>query len=89
MKTVMLYRPNSEYARVVDEFIHEFQIRSSGTRQIEVINIDSQEGARIAELYGVMQYPAILVLQSDGFLQKSWEGGTLPLIEEVMAYSRT
>lgn len=88
MKTVMLYRPNSEYGRVVDEFIHEFQIRASGTHQIEVVNIDSQEGARIAELYGVMQYPAILVLQSDGFLQKSWEGGTLPLIEEVMAYNR-
>ena len=84
----MLYRPNSEYSRVVEEFIHEFQIRASGTRKIEVVNIDSQEGARIAELYGVMQHPAILVLQSDGFLQKSWEGGTLPLIEEVMAYSR-
>lgn len=88
MKTLVLYRPNSEYSRVVDDFIHEFQIRASGTRKIEVVNIDSQEGARIAELYGVMAYPAILVLQADGFLQKSWEGGNLPLIDEVMAYSR-
>ena len=88
MKTLVLYRPNSEYARAVDEFVHEFQSRSGGLRPLEVINIDSREGAAIGELYGIMQFPAILVLQSDGFLQKSWEGGTLPLIEEVMGYSR-
>ena len=88
MKTLVLYRPNSEYGRAVDEFIHEFQVRSSGSYKIEIFNIDSQEGARIAELYGVMEYPAILVLQSDGFLQKSWEGGILPLVEEVIAFSR-
>lgn len=84
----MLYRPNSEYSRVVDEFVHEFQTRSGSLHPLEVINMDSREGAAIGELYGIMQYPAILVLQSDGFLQKSWEGGNLPLIEEVMGYSR-
>lgn len=88
MKTLVLYRPNSEYARSVDEFVREFQVRSGGGKVLEVVNIDSREGAQIAELYGIMQYPAILVLQSDGFMQKSWEGGTLPLIEEVMGYTR-
>ena len=88
MKTLVLYRPNSEYARSVDEFIREFQARSGGSKVLEVVNIDSREGAQIAELYGIVQYPAILVLQGDGFMQKKWEGGILPLIEEVMGYTR-
>ena len=87
MKTLVLYRPNSEYARSVDEFIREFKI-IGGSRTLEVIDVDSREGSRIAELYGLAQYPAILVLQSDGVMQKSWEGGTLPLIDEVMGYTR-
>lgn len=88
MKTLVLYRPNSEFARSVDEFVHEFKTRS-GEKLLEIVNIDSREGARIAELYGLMQYPAILVLQADGFMQKSWEGGSLPLVDEVISYTRT
>ena len=88
MKTIVLYRPNSEYARSVDEFVHEFNARSGGSKTLEVVSIDSREGARLAELYGIVQYPAILVLQGDGFMQKSWEGGILPLVDEVMGYTR-
>lgn len=87
MKTLVLYRPNSEYARSVDEFVHEFKTRSSD-KVLEVVNIDSREGSHIADLYGIVQYPAILVLQGDGFMQKSWEGGTLPLVDEVLGYTR-
>ena len=88
IKTLVLYRPNSEYARAVDDFVREFQHRSGGSKLIEVINIDSLEGAAAAELYGIVQYPAIIVVAGDGFMQNSWEGGTLPLIEEVMGYTR-
>lgn len=73
---------------MVDEFVHEFQVRSNGAYRLEVIDVDTRQGSDIVSLYGVMQYPAILVLQTDGSLQKSWEGGSLPLIEEVMGYSR-
>lgn len=88
MKVLVLYRPNSEYARVVEEFIRNFEARTDGSHRLEVLNLDSRDGNAIAMLYDVMQYPAVLVLQGDGSLQKSWEGGTMPLIDEVVAYSR-
>lgn len=86
MKVVVLYRPNSEHGRIVEEFIHEFQIRHRDER-LEVLNIDTRDGSATASLYDVMQYPAILILQTDGYVQKSWEGTQLPLMDEVVAYA--
>lgn len=87
MKVLVLYRPNSEHGRVVEEFVHNFQSRLQGYR-IEVLNIDSRDGSATASLYDVMQYPAILVLQNDGYLHKMWIGEQIPLIDEVAGYAR-
>jgi hypothetical protein len=84
MKAVILYRPNSEHARRVEEFVHEFQRRSSSG--IQLINIDTLEGARMAELYGIMDYPAVLVIKDDQQLLKHWEGALLPLVNELTGY---
>lgn len=86
MKVLILYRPNSEHGRTVEEFIHDFQ-RSHGTHHLEVLNLDSRDGIATATLYDIVQYPAILVIQDDGFIQKVWEGGSLPLMDEVAAYA--
>lgn len=86
MKVLVLYRPNSEHGRVIEEFIHEFQQRFEEVH-LEVLNIDSRDGSATASLYDVMQYPAILVLQNDGYLHKSWIGEQLPLIDEVVSYA--
>ena len=86
MKVVVLYRPNSEHGRRVEEFIHDFQAQHHGER-LEVLNIDSRDGSAMASLYDVMQYPAILVLQGDGYVQKAWEGVQLPLMDEVFSYA--
>lgn len=87
MKVLVLYRPNSEHGRLVEEFIHDFQHQHHGER-LEVLNIDTRDGSATASLYDVMQYPAILVLQSDGYAQKIWEGDHLPLMDEVASYAR-
>ena len=87
MKVVVLYRPESEFARVTEEFIHDFQ-RLSDAQRLEILNIDTREGSTMAAIYDVMQYPAVLVIAPDGSLHKSWEGENLPLIDEVVAYSR-
>jgi hypothetical protein len=86
MKVLVLYRPNSEHGRLVEEFIHDFQDRHRGER-LEVLNIDTRDGSAMASLYDVMQYPAILVLQTDGYLQKLWQGDRLPLMDEVASYA--
>lgn len=87
MKVLVLYRPNSEHGRVIEDFIREFKQRYAEAR-LEVLNIDSRDGSATASLYDIMQYPAILVLQNDGYLQKSWIGDEIPLMDEVFSYAR-
>jgi hypothetical protein len=87
MKVLVLYRPNSEHGRLVEEFIHDFRSRHRDER-LEVLNIDTRDGSAMATLYDVMQYPAILVVQTDGYVLKIWEGDRLPLMDEVVSYAR-
>jgi hypothetical protein len=86
MKILILYRPNSEHGRLVEDFIRDFRQRH-GTHHLETLNLDTREGSAAATLYDIVQYPAVLVIQNDGMIQKVWEGGTLPLMDEVAAYA--
>ena len=85
MKVLVLYRPNSEHGRLTEEFIHEYKRRHEEGR-LEVLSIDTREGDAIATLYDVLEYPAILVLETDGYVQKMWQGASLPRLEDVAAY---
>ena len=86
MKVLILYRPNSEEARNVESFIHDFQARHE-TSRLEVVDVNTREGYATATLYDIMSYPAILVLRDDGSIMKSWEGEMLPLVDEIAYYS--
>jgi hypothetical protein len=87
MKVLVLYRPNSQHGRVVEEFIHDFQACHREDR-LEALSIDTRDGSATASLYDIMQYPAILIVQGNGSVQKTWEGEHLPLMDEVAAYAR-
>jgi len=86
MKILVLYRPNSEHSRLIDEFIHEYQ-RHHQSDHLEVLSLDTREGSATATLYDIMQYPAIVVIQGDGSVQKIWQGDSLPLMDEVASYA--
>lgn len=86
MKIVVLYRPDSEHGRLVEEFIRDYQ-RRHDAGHIEILNIDSRDGIATATLYDIMQYPSILALRDDGSVLKSWEGSQLPLMDEIASYS--
>lgn len=88
MKVLILYRPNSEHGREVEEFIHDYQ-HNHETDRVEALNIDTRDGSAMASLYDVMQYPAIMVLRTDGYVQKLWQGQSLPLMDEVASYTRS
>lgn len=83
---LILYRPKSEQARAVETFIHDFTARYSDGH-LEIVDVDSRDGIATASLYDVMQYPTILALRNDGSVLKSWEGETLPLMDEVAYYT--
>lgn len=84
MKVVVLYRSHSEHGRAVEEYLHEYYKRTG--RKLASIDIDTREGARTAELYDIVEYPAVIALASDGTLQRSWMG-PLPLMNEITGYA--
>lgn len=86
MKVVVVYRPASEHGRSVEEFLHEFQ-RLHPSVKVETKDLETEEGARAAELYDIVAPPAILALRDDGSVLQLWSGENLPLMNEVAAYA--
>ena len=84
MKAVILYRPNSEFARPVEEYAKDFEANRG--KVIKLVSLDTVEGADIAKLYDIMQYPALVIIRGDGQLLKEWQGERLPLMDEVAGY---
>lgn len=88
MKVLVLYRPNSEFSRRVEEFVHDLKTRHDlDDRHLELIDIDSREGSATASLYDIMTYPSVLVVGDDGSYVKSWEGDDMPMLDEVAGYT--
>lgn len=86
MRTVILYHPDAEFAGLVQDFKREFEQRHAD-RQVDLVSLDTTEGSEMARLYDVVRYPAILVIASDGQLQKLWQDRPFPLMDQVAAYS--
>lgn len=84
MKASILYHPQSEFARGVEEYVHDFKTRTG--QEIELISLETKEGANAASLYDIVRYPALLVCQDNGDMVKFWEGEQLPLMNEVAGY---
>lgn len=83
---VVLYRPNSEFARGVEEFVRDLQHQEGvDERHLEVLDFDSRDGSATASLYDIMSQPAILVTADDGGYVKHWQGD-LPMTREVAGY---
>lgn len=87
MRVLVFYRPNSEYARITEEFVRDFKAHND-TSRIEIINVDTRDGDATATLYDVWEYPAILVIQEGGSVQKMWQGPVFPQFDEVAGYAR-
>lgn len=84
MKASILYHPESEFSRIAEQYARDFEHQKGKT--VELISLETPEGANLAELYGVVQYPALFVCRDSGELVKHWEGEPLPLMNEVAGY---
>ena len=84
MKVVAIYRPNSEHARVVEDYARDFEHQRGKT--IELISLDTVQGSEMGNLYGIMEFPALLAIQDNGQLSKFWQGTQMPLMDEVAGY---
>jgi hypothetical protein len=89
MKVLMLYRPNSEHARKVEDFVRDFN-RNYINYKLELVDLNTRDGAATASLYDVIRYPAMLALTNDGQVIHEWQGESIPpLMSEVSYYAQT
>lgn len=88
MRVVIIYRPDSENAREVEQYIADFNRFHPG-ENIETYNIDSIEGSNLAQVYGIMDHPVVIALNNDGQLQQIWQGvSKLPLMNDLAYYAQ-
>lgn len=86
MRTVVIYKEQTDYARQIDEYLRDFE-RQTGHR-LEIMNPDTREGAMFCRTYDIVEYPSIVALDDNGQLQNIWRGTSLPTINELSYYVR-
>lgn len=85
MRTIIIYKEDSERARPVLEFLREFK-RQTG-KEVETLDPDKPEGTGFCRTYDIVEYPTIIALDGGGQLQQLWRGLPLPTISEVSYYA--
>jgi len=84
MRVVVLYREQTDYARPVIDFLHDFKQQTG--HDLEILDPDSSEGMLFCDTYGIVDYPTIIATSDDGVMQNTWNGLPLPTISEVSYY---
>jgi hypothetical protein len=85
MRCIILYHPNQEFAGMAEDYKKDFERTHQG-KKLELLSLETVQGADMAKLYDVVRYPAILAIADDGSLQKLWQDRPWPLMDEISAY---
>ncbi len=85
MKAIIIYRPESDHARAVEDYLRDFS-RQTG-HELETMDPDSSEGGELCRVYDIVEYPSVIALSDDGQLQNNWRGLPLPTISELSYYT--
>lgn len=84
MKTVVVYKEETDYARTITDYLRDFT-RQTG-RELETVNPDTPDGAAFCRTYDIVEYPSIVAISDEGVMQNLWRGLPLPTISEVSYY---
>jgi hypothetical protein len=87
MKVLILYRPESEHSSHVESFVRDFQHQHDMGDKVELVSVNTRDGAATATLYDIWAFPGIIVIASDGRALNTWQGEPLPLMSEVAGYA--
>lgn len=85
MRAVIVYKEESDHAREVIDYLHDFERRTG--KKLEEIDPEKRENIGFIEAYDVVEYPTILALADDGRVLNTWRGRPLPTINEVSYYA--
>lgn len=55
-------------------------------RKLELVSLETEQGADKAKLYDISNYPAVIAVRDDGELVQLWQSELLPTINEVSGY---
>ena len=81
---MIFYRPHSEHERTVDEYIRDFAHHTG--KKLPTVDVNTPDGAYLAELYDVVKFPSIVAIDDEGRLLQSWSDELLPRFDEVSFY---
>lgn len=84
MRSVIVYKPVSEYARAVEDYLRDFE-RQTG-RQPQILDPETPDGADFCRAYDIVEYPTVIALDDSGIMQNIWRGMPLPTISELSYY---
>lgn len=82
----MLYRPNSEHSSAAESFVRDFQRQRDVGIKMELVSVNTRDGAAMASLYDILSFPSVLALSDSGSYLNAWVGPSLPLMDEVAGY---
>jgi hypothetical protein len=86
MKVLIFYRPNSEHSTLVETFVRDFQHQHDLGNKVELISMDTRDGAATASLYDIWSFPTVMAVSDDGRMLNMWQGEPLPMMDEVAGY---
>jgi len=84
MRTVIIYKDETDYARTVTDYLRDFERQTGHT--LETLNPDSTEGDLFCRAYDIVEYPTVIAISDDSVMQNMWTGLPLPTISEVSFY---
>ena len=85
MRVVVVYRDNTDYARTVTDYLHDFMHQTG--HELEIIDPDTPSGSHFCDTYGINDYPTVIALSDGDIMQNMWHGLPLPTISEVSFYN--
>lgn len=86
VKVLVFYKPNSDHATAVETFVRDFERQHDIGSKVELVSVDTRDGAALASLYDILAYPSIVATADDGSVLNAWIGPELPLMNELASY---
>ena len=87
MKVIILHKLNAETDTQLQGYLRDFEQRTG--KQIELMDVEGKEGVELAQIYDILQFPAILVREDMGELVQAWsEIDKWPTISELSYYTQ-
>lgn len=84
MKVVIVYKDDSDHARVVLDYLRDFEHQTGHV--LETLDPERPDGEQFCRAYDIVEYPTVIALADNSTMQNMWVGLPLPTISEVSYY---